>query len=741
MNTISVLRNLIGLLLIISVSACGGGGGGGSDTNPSNVTYIGGSGLTVSTNTVTETFERFGSRLNSGLTVRWNSLQVSSIVVITPTGVAAPSWLNVSFTGNRTPVSLGIGIENSNLAVGTYQTIIRVITVNLTQQPMDFEDITVNFEVKERPTATPETITVNMVEGELPDSQTVSLARPNDTVSILSSSFLSGFINWAGYSINGESIDVNFNSQTQALAVGSYSSTLQIDYNGGRRSIPLNVNVTSALSVPSAVNFTINQNSQATDKTSTITIASNQTSSISWNASFSESWMTLSTSSGDTTTTDNLILSLVQTELDKLTNGTYTGNITVSSSDSNVSDTTIPVTLTLTTPEVTFVSPSSAVSSASKEVIIRGFGFSSLAAPVVSFGGNTAVSMTVVSDTEIRATHGGLNEADYAVDVSDGGVSLTSYATLKVRDALGFSPLWITNSAISIIDGLLFDMTKEAVFFRRSGSLVRYQFRTSDASWQPSFTSSETSLRYAAIAMSPNGDNFFTYNEPEHIFKYDTTTLGRTTISNASNSYSATVKHGAMANNGKMILSSIRSILSSDVAINNAISTTSLLNQFSGPTERLVKASLDGSRVYVVSNTSSALIQTYNASTDTLVASSIFTTASSLSVDRTGDTLIVDAKVYDASFNLLGTLPTSQAYVVSPDGQTAYTFNSDSSGGQFRKYDLTTSDGSGGFTQVGAVSTIAGNALTSAQMTIAPDSGTLFVVGPSTFIVFSALYF
>ncbi len=133
----------------------------------------------------------------------------------------------------------------------------------------------------------------------------------------------------------------------------------------------------------------------------------------------------------------------------------------------------------------------------------------------------------------------------------------------------------------------------------------------------------------------------------------------KTTISNTSNSYGSVIKRGAIANNGKMIFSSGKSIVSSDVAINNSITTTNLLYRISGSTQRLVKASLDGSRIYIIPKCKVDLIQSYDASSNTLNQFNVFEIADSLTVSRTGERLIVDEKVYDSNLSLIGSLPTS----------------------------------------------------------------------------------
>ena len=719
------------------ISACGGGGGDNSGGGGPQLT--GGSGLSVSDSSLTTTLDQNGNQRGSGISVSWTNSIVTEVLVGMPPGVSKPSWLDLDITGNTSPVNVFIGVIDTNLPVGVYQTTIRVVTVNV-QTPMDFVDVAVSINIVERPSANPTSLTINMVEGIIPASQNVTLSRPGNTVTIYPSTFVSGFNQWADYTINGESVELTINNNALSLATGQYSSSLEIDYNGGRWSIPLTLNVSSAINAPASVTFDINQNSLPGDKTTNITVASNIATPINWTANFSEAWMTLSTTSGDTTTLNNLTLTLNQTELDNMRSGSYAGSLTLSSTDPNVSDVEVPVSLNITIPEVSFVSPYQAVSNTSEEVIIRGSGFQSLVNPVVAFGANNATSSTVISDTEIRTTHGTLTAGQYPVVVTDNSGTLTSFASLTVSDAPTYSPVWISYPTIRVHDNLVYDMDKKALFFRKNsqfdGALQRYQFNGTN--WILNVTS-DTALTYGAVALDPEGETFYAHTITTHILGIDTTSLAKTDLLNTGNGYNSASKSAAMANNGKMLIarnfSSQSAIYTSDVAIDGSTTVESLYNSFSDSANRISKGSLNGNRVYFVSQNNNAFVRYYDASSEQLITTALSVQASSISVDRDGDRIIFGSNVYNGNMNFLGTLPLTQANVISADGMSAYTFDSDVTGATFRKFDLTSPDGSGGFNEVGTGTQVSGNAVTSPQMTISQDGGTLFVIGEATFIV------
>ena len=731
--TVSIL-----IFLTILMSACGGGG---SD-NGGNKEFIGGSGLAVTSNEVSLVLDRNGSRSNTTMKISWTSFSVTRVAVSMPPGVTTPSWLAHSLIGGSSPITLSVGLNSTNIPVGVYQTTIRVISYN-GNTSMDYIDIPVNIEVLQRPDVTPTTLSFSMVEGQIPASQTITFDRFGEALTIYDSSFLYGQPSWGSFSINNadSKVTVAITDGVNSVAPGSYTSSMEVDYNGGRWSIPVNLTVEAALNVPASVTFDISQASTVADKTQDIAIASNSGVPVNWEVTSDQPWMSFAPATGDTQSTNQFSVSLVQTELDAMRNGTYYGTITVSSPDAGVSPKTIPVTLNQTLAEADYVAPYQAVSGISEEVIIRGYGFNSLTSPAVSFGNSPASAVTIVSDTEIRATHAALAAGDYPIQVMGINYNARTFATLKVSDPLTYTPVWNSGTVLGAVDNLVFDAAKNALFFRNesnfSGSILKYLFNGTD--WVLYSAAANASFKYGGVAMAPDGDAFYAHAIVNAV-KANSDDMSLEILLSSTTGTNSNFKRAAFANNGVMLLTesgvTLSRIYAYDISSNDPATLTSLFSSASDNADRIAKASLDGSRVYFVDQTTSSSVMYYDASTDTLETGALSVQASSISVDKTGNRVIIGDGVYDGNLNLLGALPTTiLASVVTPDGSTAYTFESDATGVSFRKFDLASPDGLGGFAEVGTGTLVAGSLVTNPLMSISPDAATLFVIGQSDFIV------
>lgn len=731
----TVFSRFLLIPLFLGLSACGGGGGGSSSGG--SVNYIGGSGLSVNSSSLNLILDRNGSRTSSGVTASWTSPAVTHIVAGMPPGVDQPSWLNLSFFGNTSPINLTIGLSSASLPIGIYETTIRVATINV-QTPMDYRDIRVRIEVVERPDASPTSLTFNMVEGVLPSPQSVTLSRTGSTVTILGSTFIANN-KGSDYTINGESVEVALNSTAQTLTPGVYNSSLEINYNGGRWSIPIRFNISNAISAPSQVTFDIDAGSLPGDKTTNISVGSNLASPINWTANFPASWLTLSTSSGDTITPNNLGLTLEQSALDMLRGGSYTENITLTSSDANVSDLIVPVTLNMNFNDVTYVAPFMAVASTSEEVIIRGTGFLSLANPIVSFGGTNAIAQTIVSDTEIRATHPALTSGSYPVQVTGDNGSTRSFAALEVFDPPSYSRYWNTSPSYPTLRNLFFHPHTGGLLtvFKGSTSGTVARFELVGSNWTSVSGADNFVWKNAGIAQTPDGEYFYGEAISDRVRADTATTTLETLYDNGAPGIAGGFKSAGFTNNGFLLLtnsfSNVSRIYKYDY-LND--SNTLLYNSSSDGADRIARASLDGRRIYFVSSSGDRAVKYYDSSTDQLLTMSLSVQATHLVVDRDGDRIIIGNNLYDGSGTLLGSLPLSAlSSVITPDGTTAYTVESDTTGVTIHKYDLTTSNGSGGFVEVGAGTFISGPEIMNPKITISFDGGTLFILSSRGFHV------
>lgn len=124
-----------------------------------------------------------------------------------------------------------------------------------------------------------------------------------------------------------ESDQVTININRVGLAPGSYEGTITITSNGGSGQISVSIEVASepilAVSPPVGFDFGLSGNS------GTISISNLGSGTLTWTISDNRTWMSLSRSSGTTTTeTDNVVLTIDRTGLN---DGNHTGSITISS--------------------------------------------------------------------------------------------------------------------------------------------------------------------------------------------------------------------------------------------------------------------------------------------------------------------------------------------------------------------------------------------------------------------------
>jgi hypothetical protein len=146
----------------------------------------------------------------------------------------------------------------------------------------------------------------------------------------------------------------------------------------------------------------------------------------------------------------------------------------------------------------------------------------------------------------------------------------------------------------------------------------------------------------------------------------------------------------------------------------------------------------DGSRVLIGSNGLSPAPSAYHydSTSDSFQGQGVNLNLSDAVLSKTGTVAVLNRnRVYNADYELLGNLPnTTMAVALSPDGTTAYTFDSAST---VRSFDLT------GALEVGAIFPETGTGITVNEyvgniikMAVSPDGGTLFIGGNSSFIVF-----
>ena len=412
-------------------------------------------------------------------------------------------------------------------------------------------------------------------------------------------------------------------------------------------------------------------------------------------------------------------------------------------------------------PIVRFVAPYVATANTAGTVIIRGQGFQQFSVTGVTFGATAATTFTVLSDTEIQASYPALAAGSYPVQIQapSGAGTIISQANLVAVNAPGYAATTIAYpSASPQVNGLVYDAERGALLVAvdsAGGEILRYPY---SGGWGSATTAAIGNI--SDITLSTDGSQLLALSQTA-MTQLDPATLAAGTVTAApvfptTGTY---FKNLAMGNDGNAVVTTGFAgstvtpeylYASRNPAFSQPGSTPSLDN--ATPT-----ATLDGSLIALMQGdatlTSPPAVYQYNAVTDTFYvtivalnqnsvvpAACAYTPADStttttrivLSGTNANNASVVN--VYDASYNLLGTLPdTTLAVVVKPDATRAYTF--DSTASQVLSFDLTATPAGGAFPQVGSGTMPAGNPGTGVKMAISPDGGTLFLAGSNQIVV------
>jgi hypothetical protein len=426
--------------------------------------------------------------------------------------------------------------------------------------------------------------------------------------------------------------------------------------------------------------------------------------------------------------------------------GTYAASVTFTS---GIVSTAVPVTLSVNASGVNFVAPYVATTNVVGSVIIRGHGFTG--ATAVRFGADPATSVSVISDTEIHADHAAIPTAGaYAVEVDAGGVTLPTRANLVAVAAPNYAAAIVARPTTSTIPShLIYDAERASVYLldRDEDRIDRYHF--DGLGWmQDSLPFVSTTPGNWSMALAPDG-TVLLKTATGGINRVNPATLVVTGFTPTTGALGGdNLGPIAFANDGH----AIGTIFASPTNVYKYHMLTQALTPLSTDAksgQRDAVAPDNGSKV-ILSFTPTDLggvpILAYNASSGALAPVAASTTESNrVTLSRTGAKAVVitnaipsTARVYDASFAVLGDLPTSIGRVAfAPDERFVYCF--DVGTRQVRKFDLDTSNGMGGFSEVGIGTGTPGTpGLGTPQMVVSPDGSTLFLAGFQNLVVMPA---
>jgi hypothetical protein len=476
--------------------------------------------------------------------------------------------------------------------------------------------------------------------------------------------------------------------------------------------------------------------------------ASSYTTQINYSPSVTD-WLQVKPSSGTPDLSNGSQTLTLNVNAAGLPAGVHSAKVTFSAPPSF--STRMTVTFFVGDPSVNFVAPYVVPASGPGDVIIRGRGFSALSPDLsVQFNSTPAPSAVVVSDTEIHATYPALAAGSYSISVSSGATSIPSRAALKlvVIDPPAFPLHTIPRPASAgRPENLIYDAERQALLFvdRTNNRILRYALADSGS------TSLDTGLRWVGqIALSPDGTELIRTAPQTPLTRLNPVTLA--VLSSVDPSPSFGWGKAAFANDGGLIGGCAWRDPDPKVSFFHALCRYDMLTQTATPVSfqwhlslRDIVASADGSSLVMPfpggpMNTD-VRVYTYDASTGMVTPRPATTPYfRGLSVSRNHSRTILahavsgmpsQTTVYDASFNVLGTLPNDALpYVLSPDGDFAYGYFSQE--GRVRKFNVRAARS---VTEVGIGSVVAPANTGMSEMTISPDGGTLFLVGMTSVVI------
>ena len=548
------------------------------------------------------------------------------------------------------------------------------------------------------------------------------------------------------------------------LGAGSFTATIQVraclndstcasgEVRGSPQTINITYNITGVRSSAANLTYNIGNTPTAADVTRSFNVTGFPAQS--WSVTTNAPWLTLNPPSGNSSASVAVSANLAPTPLDALNSGIFTGNIVLTPTTGL--PVTIPVTLNVARTQVNYVSPYVGQSGVGGDVIIRGDNFSLITPTGVRFGTNDATVFSVVSNTEIRATHGPLAAGSYDVRIVNNDNIDRTRARLQVVDVPIFA-----QAALPYPDGpgdiilynLIYDAERRAVFVTMrygadppgpsSGRLLRWGYN--GASWDPA--TQKQFLANNAIRLTADGTQLLVAHHDPLFQKFavaelDPVTLVENRMTRFTQDYEANSM--AISSTGEAIIIGDLSCCSGSFPVFGYSPLTGVLRTVTQPgvfsvMDAFAAGSADGSMVLVPNNNDPILnpgqpTLRYDSNIGALIQNPVSARAFiAPQINRHATRLLFDRlDVRDANLALLGSLPNStQNAVLDPVELRAYAYENNT----VRVYDLDGTLVNGIYPEISPAIPVSNDPGGANFITISPDGGTLFIAGTDQVVV------
>ena len=261
------------------------------------------------------------------------------------TGTSA-TWLSVTPASGTTPGNLSVSVNPSGLAAGTYTGNVTITSAGASNSPKTV-GVTLNISAAPALNSSPSTLTFTyQVGGSNPAAQMISLSSTGSNVNYTTGSSATWLSVTPASGTTPGNLSVSVNPS--GLAAGTYTGNVTVTAAGASNSpktVGVTLNVTAAALPTIGVNPTsltfAYQIGGSTPAGQMVAVSSNG-SAINYTTATSATWLAATPASG--TTAGNVTVSVNPSGLAA---GTYTGNVTLTSSGASNSPKAIPVTLTV----------------------------------------------------------------------------------------------------------------------------------------------------------------------------------------------------------------------------------------------------------------------------------------------------------------------------------------------------------------------------------------------------------
>lgn len=686
--------------------------------------------------------------------------------------VSAPQTLQLTSTGDETDVvdasgvlqvspgsisgrgahAVQVAASAANLQPGSYDYQLSVTTFRTGGSSQQQITVPVHVDVGAPLSVTPSSLTFSAVHGSTKVTASQAIQILGDGLQWTASAD-QPWVHLSTLSGTGAaSVSVSADPTGQPIGVQSAHITVQNTQYGQTAmvAVQLGIGADQLVAAPGSVSFSLDAAATAASLAQSISVTDQLGGTgraLSWTLqSIGASWLGFTPASGKSAPAAGATLSLNKAELAKLANGSYSSSVVLAYSDSGGTAKTlvIPVTLTLSLPTATLVTPASIGAGHVVPLLLSGSGLTNLSASQVKLGGAAAQSLEVLSDSAARATFPALGAGSYVVSIANvTGQNRATGTETVVASTIYPSKVFDSSGGHA---RLIFDDARQTLYsVVQGGQIDRYHYDGTD--WQMLSPWVVANLNDAAF--SPDQKYLITIGETS-IYRIALDDPGATPqlIHSGGLDQSSALFYWAMGvgRNGHVILTTRSHLYSGVFSMYDYDLAADALTAFPYPVGdegAFVQASGDGSLLYA---------SAYNGYRYDAIAGSLTTLPGPINIyyysgmDASGDRFGYNGgQIYDQNLVLLGQATQTPSYpVISQDGKRAYAYREEPDntalGQNVHVVDLTGALQSGGvYPELAAVPLAAdpGQAVPSSPIaaTVSADGRTYFIAGLNELVI------